>query len=565
MAELIGIGFVAGLVAAISPCIVPVLPVVLAGGVSEGAGLTSSRTRRRPVAVVAGLVLSFSLLILVGSEILSALHLPQDLLRYAGVGVLVIVGAAYLFPPLGSVVEKPFVRLRVKQPSPETGGFVIGLGLGLVFVPCAGPILAALTVVGATHRVGLTAVFLTLAFGIGAAVPLLMIALAGREVINRVKTLRALGPRLRQLSGLILVVMALAIGFNTFAGLQRDLPGYTSALQSRFEGSAAVRGELGAITGNAGSSLATCDSGTPGLVDCGPAPRFRGMTAWLNTPHGRAVTLASLRGKVVLVDFWTYSCINCQRSLPHVEAWYREYERDGLVVVGVHTPEFAFEHVVSNVRAQAAALGVRYPVAIDNNYATWNAYDNQAWPADYLIDASGDVRHVSVGEGDYGGTEQLIRDLLVEARPGIILPPRTSVADRTPTAQISPETYLGYDRLQYLVPAGSVVRNAPAQYQFPDSLPLGSLALSGTWTDQAQEATAGAMAQAELAFEANDVYLVMGGTGTVQVSVNGVPTETVQVSGVPKLYTLFEARLFTVGQLELQASPGVEAYDFTFG
>jgi len=166
------------------------------------------------------------------------------------------------------------------------------------------------------------------------------------------------------------------------------------------------------------------------LVNCGSAPDFTGITTWLNTPGGKPLSLSALRGKVVLVDFWTYSCINCQRTLPHVEAWYKDYAKDGFVVVGVHTPEFAFEHVVSNVRAQAAALGVRYPVAIDDNYATWNAYDNEYWPADYLIDAHGDVRHVHFGEGDYGTTEQLIRQLLRDAHPGVTLLPPTDVPSK---------------------------------------------------------------------------------------------------------------------------------------
>jgi thiol-disulfide isomerase/thioredoxin len=161
-------------------------------------------------------------------------------------------------------------------------------------------------------------------------------------------------------------------------------------------------------------------------VNCGKAPNFAGVTAWLNTPGGKPLSLAALRGKVVLVDFWTYSCINCQRTLPHVEAWYREYAKDGFVVVGVHTPEFAFEHVVSNVRAQAAALGVHYPVAVDDDYATWNAYSNQYWPAAYLIDANGHVRHVHFGEGDYPGTGQLIRELLQQAHPGHPSPSRSA-------------------------------------------------------------------------------------------------------------------------------------------
>jgi cytochrome c biogenesis protein CcdA/thiol-disulfide isomerase/thioredoxin len=609
MVELIVVGIVAGCLAGISPCILPVLPVVLVAGAaprastrpaavapaasaapSAGTGVAASaapsagagvaappapaarvavsagagppRTGlRRPLAVVAGLALSFSLLILAGSEILSLLHLPQDSLRDAGIALLILVGLGYLIPPLGTLLERPFARLGSRRPAGSAGGFVLGLALGVLYVPCAGPVLAALTVVGATHRVGLTAVILTAAFAVGTAVPLLAVAVAGDQLSSRVAALRRRAPRVRQAGGVVLVAMAVAIAANAFAGLQRDLPGYSTALQ----GSANIRQQLNGLTGVHPTSLTRCNPNATTLVDCGPAPNFRGITAWLDTPGGKPLSIRELRGKVVLVDFWTYSCINCQRTLPHVEAWYREYAKYGLVVVGVHTPEFAFEHVVSNVRAQAAALGVRYPVAIDDDYATWNAYDNEYWPADYLIDASGDVRHVHFGEGDYATTERLIRQLLVAAHPGLALPPPTDVPDKTPVGELSPETYVGYERLQYLVPGDKVVPNAPAVYRFPASLPIGGMGLSGTWTEHAQEATSGQGAEIELGFLAQDVYLVLGGSGTISVSVDGHRTQTVAVGGIPRLYTLYQASSTVTGTLLLRFSPGVEAYDFTFG
>jgi thiol-disulfide isomerase/thioredoxin len=200
-----------------------------------------------------------------------------------------------------------------------------------------------------------------------------------------------------------------------------------------------------------------------GVGDFGPAPEFTGISTWLNSPP---LTMAQLRGKVVLIDFWTYSCINCQRSLPHVEAWYRRYAHDGFVVVGVHTPEFAFEHVVSNVVAAARQLGVHYPIAIDNTYGTWDAYQNNYWPAEYLIDATGELRHVAFGEGDYSGTETLIRNLLAAAHPGLRLPGPTDVPDRTPNEPLTSETYLGYDRLTGLS-GEPVVENAPFDYVLP--------------------------------------------------------------------------------------------------
>jgi cytochrome c biogenesis protein CcdA/thiol-disulfide isomerase/thioredoxin len=572
--ELVVVGIVAGFLAGISPCILPVLPVVLVAGATGAPGSSGSsppanvetpaRTPRallaRSLAVIAGLVLSFSIIVLAGSEILSLLHLPQDALRDAGIVLLIVVGLGYLIPPLGMLIERPFARVGTRQPSGQAGGFVLGLAVGVLYVPCAGPVLAAIAVVGATHRVGLTAVILTAAFAAGTALPLLAVAAAGSQLTSRVGAIRRRAPQIRRAGGAVLIVFAVLIASDVLAGLQRDIPGYSTALQ----GSAKIRKQLNALTGTPHTSLSSCNSTATTLVNCGPAPNFTGIRAWLNTPGGRPLSLRALRGKVVLVDFWTYSCINCQRSLPHVEAWYSEYAKDGLVVVGVHTPEFAFEHVVSNVRAQAAALGVRYPVAIDDNYATWDAYSNQYWPADYLIDAQGNVRSVHFGEGDYSTMGQLIRQLLQAARPHLSVPSPAGVPDKTPTGELSPETYIGYDELQYLDPP-DVVHDAPAVYRFPTSLPLGALGLAGTWTDHAQEATAGTGAELELGFLAQDVYLVLGGTGTLDVSYDGHHTQTIDVGGTPRLYTLYQAGSTKTGTLLLHASPGVQAYDFTFG
>jgi cytochrome c biogenesis protein CcdA/thiol-disulfide isomerase/thioredoxin len=577
MVGLVLIGIVAGFLAGISPCILPVLPVVLVAGASTptsastpaGAGTprsteTPERVPRpglaRSLAVIAGLVLSFSIIVLAGSEILSLLHLPQDALRDAGIALLIVVGLGYLIPPLGMLLERPFARVGARRPSGRAGGFLLGLAVGVVYVPCAGPVLAAIAVVGATHRVGLTAVILTAAFAVGTAVPLLAVAVAGGQLTNRIGAFRRKAPHIRQVGGAVLVVMAVVIATNVLAGLQRDIPGYTTALQ----GSAKVRKQLNALTDAPHTSLSTCTSGSSTLVNCGRAPNFTGITAWLNTQDGKPLSLSELRGKVVLVDFWTYSCINCQRTLPHIETWYKQYAKDGFVVVGVHTPEFAFEHVVSNVRAQAAALGVRYPVAVDDNYATWNAYDNEYWPADYLIDAHGDIRYVNFGEGGYSTTEQLIRQLLQAAHPSVTLPPPIEVPNKTPTGELSPETYLGYQRLQYLDP-DNVAQGRPAVYEFPPALPLGAMGLAGTWTDNAQEATAGNGAELELSFLAQDIYLVLSGTGTLDVSIDGHHTQTIDVSGIPRLYTLYQAGSATTGTLQLHPSPGVEAYDFTFG
>jgi len=300
------------------------------------------------------------------------------------------------------------------------------------------------------------------------------------------------------------------------------------------------------------------------LPNLGRAPNFTGITAWFNTPGNQPLSLSALRGKVVLVDFWTYSCINCQRSLPHVEGWYNDYEKDGFVVVGVSAPEFSFEHVVSNVESAAGNLGIDYPVAVDDNLATWTAYNNEYWPAEYLVDPTGVVRAYDFGEGGYGTMESNIR-MLLTANGISELPPRTGVPDKTPTTDaITPESYVGYSRLNN--EAGtSVADDKTVVYHPPSTIPSNSLAFGGTWTVRSEEATAGSDATLGLQFTADDVYLVMGGHGMVGVSDNGRHVTTLSVSGIPKLYTLLSGGELQTGVLTLTMSPGVEAYDFTFG
>jgi cytochrome c biogenesis protein CcdA/thiol-disulfide isomerase/thioredoxin len=562
MISLLLVGLLAGLITGISPCILPVLPIVLVAGAT---GTAPSSRRWRSVAVVGGLVASFSFITLLGTTVLSALGLPQDLLRDAGLVLLGLFGLGLLVPAIAEILERPFLRLHAPQPATSRGGFVLGLGLGAVFVPCAGPVLAAITVIGATHQLSFSGLLLTVAFAVGSGVPLLAVALAGDAVIDRVRALRDRARGMRIAGGAVLVVMTLAIALNLTDGLQQDVPGYTSALQSSLEGGKSVQSQLQSLTRGGGAALMSCTTSAT-LADCFPAPDFHGISAWLNTPGGAPLTIKSLRGKVVLVDFWTYSCINCQRSLPHVEAWYQRYQSDGLIVVGVHTPEFAFEHVVSNVQSAVQQFGITYPVAVDNDYSTWNAYGNEYWPADYLIDASGEVRYESFGEGQYGVTESAIRELLQDAHPALKLPPATGVPDLTPTATeiISPETYLGYTRLQYLAGA-TPVQDAPATYAFPSSISLGEYGLSGTWTIGSEQSTAGADARLELDFQADDVYLVLGGSGTLSLTLNGKALPAIDVTGIPRLYTLVSGQSDAAGLLVLSASPGVEAYDFTFG
>jgi thiol-disulfide isomerase/thioredoxin len=269
---------------------------------------------------------------------------------------------------------------------------------------------------------------------------------------------------------------------------------------------------------------------------------------------------------VVLVDFWAYSCINCQRAIPHVEAWYQKYQADGLVVIGVHTPEYAFEHVASDVAAGAKRLHITYPVALDNNYTTWNHFSNDSWPAEYLIDSNGNVRHAGIGEGEYGQTETLIRQLLSAADPGVTLPAATDVADRTPqNPNQTPESYLGSERADNFDGSSSgTLSTGTKTFSYPSNLDPDSFALTGTWTAAAQSLTAGTGAGIKLNFDADAVYLDVGGTGTLTATVNG-KTTTFQVSGAPNIYTVVDLKTAARGTVTIGVSPGLNAYSFTFG
>jgi thiol-disulfide isomerase/thioredoxin len=264
----------------------------------------------------------------------------------------------------------------------------------------------------------------------------------------------------------------------------------------------------------------------------------------------------------VLVDFWTYSCINCLRTLPHLEAWDARYRKAGLVIVGVHTPEFAFEHVVSNVREASRKLGVRYPVAIDNDYRTWDAYRNDAWPAEYLIDRRGHVREVKKGEGQYDETERSIRTLLGE--PAGSAAQFASVRDRTPQHLTTPESYLGWARLARYV-GSPITPDREAAYRFPREIPLNDLAYAGNWSVERERIVAGRGARLRLHFLAQNVYLVLSGRGRLQVLVGGRPVKTLRVRGLSRLYTLLRYPQLSEGALELRFTPGISAYAFTFG
>lgn len=574
MFTLILIGLLGGLITGISPCILPVLPVIFFAGAPESdpadpaVSVRPKRTRfetLRPYRVIAGLVVSFSVFTLTGSALLSLLHLPEDAIRWAGLAALTLIGFGLIFPRVQHFLEVPFSRISTGQIGWRSGGFGLGLAVGVLYVPCAGPVLAAIIVAGATGNVGARTVALTVAFAIGATLPLLVFALAGQQVVDRIGVFRRRERLIRVVGGVVMIVFAVALVFNLPAVLQRAIPDYTSALQDKVVDSGQV---LNALTPDdstsAGADLANCFDGGSALENCGPAPDITGIASWLNTPDNTAIDIQSLHGKVVLVDFWAYSCINCQRAIPHVADWYKRYNDAGLEVIGVHTPEYAFEHVPGNVASGAARLGITYPVALDNNYSTWNNFHNEYWPAEYLIDATGNIRHIAIGEGDYDTTESLIRQLLTVAHPGITLPSPTTSPEEAPRTDLTPETYLGVGKARLYQGSGSYATGT-ATYSYPAKLPDDRFALRGTWTLDDQGATAETDdSSIELNYHAKDVYLVVGGTGTVSVTRGGETTMT-SIDGPPTLQKIVADDLVQHGLIDLRLSRGLQAFSFTYG
>jgi len=536
---LLGIGFVAGLVTSLSPCVLPVLPILLAGSATGG--------KRRPYAIVAGLVSSFFVFTLFASWLLDLLDLPQDFLRNVALVMLLVLAATLIVPKIGELAERPFARLGRRPGGDLGGGFLLGASLGLVFVPCAGPVLAAVTVVAATQTVGINAVALTLAYALGAAVPMLAIALGGG------KALRAHARRLRPVFGVVIALTAVAIALNVDRRFQTAIPGYTQFIQDRIERSDQAKRELSEVTG----ARAAEEQTQVGLDDFGAAPEFAGITGWLNS---KPLTMEGLRGKVVLIDFWTYSCINCLRTLPYLKAWDREYRTDGLVIVGVHSPEFAFERVPTNVRQESRELGVRYPIALDNDFATWSAWRNQYWPAKYLVDRKGHVRFAHFGEGSYEETEKAIQELLGERRPTAASSVR---ADTASQGGLTPELYLGYERIGAFV-GDTVAEDKLKRYRLARFVPASSLSYGGEWKVEGERIVAGRDARLRIRFRARDIHLVLAGRGTVRALVDGTDAGATKVSG-DRLYTLLRLPKAAEGLLELRFSPGLSAYAFTFG
>ena len=569
------IGIVGGLITGISPCIIPVLPVIFFSGGVQAArelrvpapGAEPTRTRTgRPYLVVLGLVTSFSVFTLVGSLVLAILHLPQDFLVWAGTIILIVIGAGLIFPKFQHILERPFSFIPQSAVGTSRGGFVLGIALGTVYVPCAGPVLAAISVAGSTGEIGIGTIILTLSFALGAAIPLLAFALAGRGLAERVKSFRRHERVIRVIGGAVMIALAVGLFFDIPGAVQRLIPDYTASLQTSLATSTTVAKQLdlGSLVNSQNKDLGKCKEDSPVLESCGKAPDIEGIQSWFNTPHDKPLTIAGLKGKVILIDFWAYSCINCQRSLPHIVNWYNAYKPFGLEVIGVHSPEYAFEKVPANVKDGAARFNIDYPVALDNTLSTWTNYRNRYWPADYLIDSTGTVRQVSLGEGGYATTESHIRQLLLAAHPNETLPAQTDLLDTTPLAgSTTQETYLSLGQVKnYAGP--QPYQAGTASFSFPASLAADSFALDGSWDLSFNGITTPTGGRIRLNYHASEVRMVFGGSGTVTYTIDG-KTYKQPIGGFPNSYQLAKTAAIEKGSVLVSVSPGVTVYSFTFG
>ena len=610
MLILIIFAILAGAGTALSPCVLPVLPALLASGGVGG--------RRRPLGIVLGLSITFTVAIVGVSQVVDGVGLGSDPLRDVAIVVLLVFGLTLLLPNLAARIEAPLSRLarlgvggiRISTGDGFRSGLLVGGALGFVYTPCASPILAA--VISVSAATGKTIV-IAIAYAFGSALVLLALTLGGRRLFDRVRA-AGQGLMLQRVLGTIMILTALAI----FANLDVNFDQFVAQhipdvnLTASLECSSTVTGRLHQISGHqpkfapangsstcggsagavhaapANASQASLLADAHALKDLGTAPEFTETQDWFNTGVGghsnQPLSLTSLHGRVVLVDFWTYTCINCIRTLPYLKAWDATYRHDGLTIVGVETPEFAFEHDASNVANAIKQFGLRYPVVQDNNMGTWNAYGNQYWPADYLIDSTGQVRYATFGEGDYSKTETAIRALLAEAGQsvgghshptGVIVP----------SQEATPETYLGTARGQGWVTgpvAGLHDYGAGRVGGPPLPLAVNEFAFSGAWHTAAQPVTALSSARPsgiDVEFQAKNVYLVLSSAGgvprPVQVLLDGRPVSAadagadvlggvVTVKG-QRLYTLASLPRNERHRLSLLFAPGVTGYAFTFG
>ena len=573
---------VAGAGTAITPCVLPVLPALLSASAVGG--------RRRPLGIVIGLGVTFTIAIVALAQLVNGVGLAKGAARTFAVVVLIAFGVILLVPRLAQRVQAPLSRLARFGPKTRGDGFWTGIGvgaaLGFVCAPCAGPILAAVISVSASSGPTVRVILLAIAYSLGLSAMMLLYGFGGRVVLTRIKR-AARGELVERVLGVVLLATGIGMAYNLDIRFENllakntgSLPGFLTDPTRALEDSGSVQNKLASLRPE--SKFAKRQQQAHGqaaaLPELGRAPAFTDNQDWFNTPGDKPLTLSGLRGHVVLVDFWTYTCINCIRTFPFVEGLYRHYHRYGLEVVGVETPEFTFEQEAGNVRDAIHTEGITYPVVQDNRYGTWNAYGNQYWPAEYYVDATGEVRHYTFGEGGYAKDEQDLRELL-RAAGAHKLPALMTAHAQLPSNHIgTPETYLNTQRQQgFMQP----LQRGIFSYTRPPSVGLDQWALGGTWDVGRQSITpVGNGATISGGVQARDVYLVMTSVGNKprrgRLLFNGKPIPASDrgsdvssggyftVTG-QRLYNLVRLPGDATFKITVELPHGIQAYDFTFG
>ncbi len=533
----IGLGFLEGFALIISPCILPILPIILAGSL-EG-------SKKRPIGIIIGFVIIFALFTFFSRKLVQYSGIDLTLIRHLSYIFLFLFGVVMLSTYLSDRFAHLTQRLAhtgasysdVNNPQ---GGFYSGLlfgGLvGLVWTPCAGPILAAVIVQTVIQQASLNSFLIVLAFGVGAALPMLIIALFGRTLLSTFDVFRNHAELFRKMLGILIIASVVYMI-------------YGESFSGSFSQSENQQTHMNKLIGGVDAPY--------------PAPEIAGISDWINSPP---LQINQLKGKVVLIDFWTFSCINCIRTLPYLKDWYAKYHDKGFEIIGVHAPEFEFEKNFENVKRAVKEDGILYPVALDNNFVTWRNYSNSYWPAHYLIDTKGNVVYQHFGEGEYATTENNIRFLL-----GLNVTKKTS---QFPEAQFNysetPETYLGYARMEVYSSPESISYDKQANYTYPKSLSEDAWALNGSWIVTPQRIiSAAANASVKIHFDARKVFVVMGSSQSTPIQVKVMLDDKLIKNIVVQKHDLFEALNLSVsqnGMLELITSaPGLEVYTFTFG
>ncbi len=579
MVLLVLFAFIGGIVTILSPCILPVLPIILSSSLAGG--------RKRPLGVVTGFVLSFTFFTLFLTSIVKWLGIPADALRQVSILVIFVFGWSLLIPLFQTWIEKLFGRLTQLAPKQQSnsgfgGGVLIGASIGLLWTPCVGPILASVISLALTGSVSGSAALITFAYALGTALPMLAIVWGGNNLLAKRPWLVANTRKIQQVFGLIMILTAIGIYFNIDRKFQSfvlgQFPSYGVGL-TKFEDNSLVKQELEKLNPQPGEQQQKVGKPMFDLLsDYGQAPELIPGGEWFNLPEGKTkLTLGSLHGQVVLVDFWTYTCINCIRTLPYLKSWDEKYRADGLVIIGVHTPEFEFEKIPANVKKAIADYGLKYPVMQDNDYSTWSAYRNHYWPAKYLIDRDGKIRYTHFGEGNYDETEEAIQSLLEEAGKQVaqtVDNPEYQVYGRTP------ETYLGYGRMMFFDQLNKMTKDEPATYELDRTPGLNHFGFTGQWQVDEERAMPFANATLVLSFEAKEVFLVMRPKGeqpgTVKVYLDNqlvssdaagedVSQGTVMVD-TDRLYKLIKLPQPGRHVLKLEfVDDNLELYAFTFG